>query len=92
LIAAAQRVASLQRSKVAGSSSSRAASRKRVENRKHFNHPMTKYLVAHRGVKWFEDRGRVGVVGAKKNRESVEISRFLFDSRFTCDALRRGYQ
>jgi hypothetical protein len=53
---------------------------------------MTKYLVAHRGVKWFEDRGRVGVVGAKKNRESVEISRFLFDSRFTCDALRRGYQ
>jgi hypothetical protein len=38
---------------------SRGAPRKRVENRKHFNHLMTKYLVAHRGVKWFEDRGWV---------------------------------
>jgi len=38
---------------------SRGASRKRVENRKHFNHLMTKYLVAHKGVKWFEDRGWV---------------------------------
>jgi REP element-mobilizing transposase RayT len=38
---------------------SRGASRKWVQDRKHFNHLMTEYLVAHSGVKWFEERGWV---------------------------------
>jgi REP element-mobilizing transposase RayT len=38
---------------------SRGASRKRVRGRDHFTHLMTRYLVAHGGVKWFEGRGWV---------------------------------
>ena len=36
---------------------SRGASRKQVRDRAHFDYLMTRYLPAHRGVKWFEDRG-----------------------------------
>ena len=45
---------------------SRGASRKHVENRKHFDYLMQTYLPRHSGVKWFEDER--GWVPARKRR------------------------
>jgi len=38
---------------------SRGGSRKRVENREHFDYLMETYLPSHSGLKWFKDRGFV---------------------------------
>jgi REP element-mobilizing transposase RayT len=40
---------------------SRGGSRKRVENRAHFDYLMQTYIPKHKGPKWFEDRGWVDV-------------------------------
>ena len=45
---------------------SRGASRKHVENRKHFDYLMKTYLPRHNGVKWFEDER--GWIAARKRR------------------------
>jgi REP element-mobilizing transposase RayT len=42
-----------------GTALSRGGSRKRVEDRDHFDHLMKKYLSDHSGVAWYEDRGWV---------------------------------
>ena len=45
---------------------SQGASRKRVRDRKHFEHLVRKYLPRHGGVGWFEDSGWVLEKGAKR--------------------------